>query len=301
MLGLVKKIAVGICGDAKDASEALTERLAGRELACDATRAERAEQIASEKAAWEKELDEWTHEKDPFSLDAIDEAKDEKPFSGGEYLHPRQVLRELEKAMPEDVMVSTDIGNINAVAHSYLRFDKPRSFFAPMSFGNCGYALPTIIGAKVAAPHRPAIAYAGDGAWGMSLMETSARFRSFWCSSMRKPGLKVRLIMRSPCTSRMRLLAKPPISAWRTLAGSAPALLANSSASATASMLSATMIWLATLVVWPSPLPPTSVMFLPISSNSGLTRSNTASGPPTMMVRLAALAPTSPPLTGASR
>ena len=36
-------------------------------------------------------------------------------------------------------------------------------------------------------------------------------------------------------------------------------------------MVSATMIWLATLVVWPSPLPPTSVMFLPISSNSGLT------------------------------
>ncbi len=59
------------------------------------------------------------------------------PFSGGEYLHPRQVLRELEKAMPEDVMVSTDIGNINSVANSYLRFEKPRSFFAAMSFGNC--------------------------------------------------------------------------------------------------------------------------------------------------------------------
>jgi sulfoacetaldehyde acetyltransferase len=50
------------------------------------------------------------------------------------------VLRELEKAMPADVMVSTDIGNINSVANSYLRFEKPRSFFAAMSFGNCGYA-----------------------------------------------------------------------------------------------------------------------------------------------------------------
>ena len=69
--------------------------------------------------------------------------------------------------MPEDVMVSTDIGNINSVANSYLRFEKPRSFFAAMSFGNCGYAFPTIIGAKAAAPHRPAISYAGDGAWGM--------------------------------------------------------------------------------------------------------------------------------------
>jgi len=171
MLGLVKKISVGICGDAKAAATALAQRLAGRTLACDATRAERADRIATEKAAWEAELDEWTHERDPFSLDMIEEAKDERTRTGGHYLHPRQVLRELEKAMPEDVMVSTDIGNINSVANSYLRFEKPRSFFAPMSFGNCGYALPTIVGAKVAAPHRPAIAYAGDGAWGMSMME----------------------------------------------------------------------------------------------------------------------------------
>ena len=172
MLGLVKKISVGICGDAKAAAIALTTRLAGKDLVCDANRAERAAIIANEKAAWEKELDEWTHEKDAFSLDMIEENAKEKTFQGGDYLHPRQVLRELEKAMPPRAMVSTDIGNINSVANSYLRFEEPRSFFAAMSFGNCGYAFPTIIGAKAAAPDRPAISYAGDGAWGMSLMET---------------------------------------------------------------------------------------------------------------------------------
>ncbi len=167
MLGLVKKISVGICGDAKAAAIALTRLLDGKELASDATKAERAAEIAAEKAAWEKELDEWIHEKDDYSLDMIEEAKGEE----GNWLHPRQVLRELEKAMPADVMVSTDIGNINSVAHSYLRFERPRSFFAPMSFGNCGYALPTMIGAKRAAPERPGIAYAGDGAWAMSMSE----------------------------------------------------------------------------------------------------------------------------------
>ena len=166
-LGLVKKITVGICGDAKAAAVALLARIQGRTLACDATKAQRAASIKLEKAAWEKELDEWTHERDAYSLDVIEEAKHEP----GHWLHPRQVLRELEKAMPAHVMVSTVIGNINSVANSYLRFEEPRSFFAPMSFGNCGYALPTIIGAKVAAPHRPAVAYAGDGAWGMSMGE----------------------------------------------------------------------------------------------------------------------------------
>ncbi len=172
-LGLVKKISVGICGDAKAAAIALTQRLAGKTLACDATKAKRAAQIKEEKAAWEKELDGWTHERDPYSLDMIEEAKRE----GGNWLHPRQVLRELEKAMPPHVMVSTDIGNINSVANSYLRFEEPRSFLAPMSFGNCGYALPTIIGAKVAAPDRPAIAYAGDGAWAMSMTEIMTAVR----------------------------------------------------------------------------------------------------------------------------
>jgi sulfoacetaldehyde acetyltransferase len=63
------------------------------------------------------------------------------------------------------------------VSNSYLRFDRPRSMFAAMSFGNCGYAFPTIIGAKVAAPDRPAIAYVGDGAWGMSFGEIQTCIR----------------------------------------------------------------------------------------------------------------------------
>ncbi len=176
-LGLVKKISVGIHGDAKAAAKALLARIGSRTLTSDATKAERASKIKAEKAAWEKELTEWTHERDPYSLDMIEEAKGEKPFSGGQYLHPRQVLRELEKAMPPRVMVSTDIGNINAVANSYLRFEEPRSFFAPMSYGNCGYSLPTMIGAKLAAPDRPAVAYAGDGAWAMSMVEIMTAVR----------------------------------------------------------------------------------------------------------------------------
>jgi len=164
MLGLVKKISVGICGDAKASAEALLSKLREKNLICDDNKEERAAKIAAAKSEWEKELDEWIHEKDEFSLEAIKR-------SNQDYLHPRQALRELERAMPDDVMVSTDIGNINSVANSYLRFEKPHSFFAAMSFGNCGYAFPTIIGAKVAAPDRPAVSYAGDGAWGMSMGE----------------------------------------------------------------------------------------------------------------------------------
>ncbi len=162
MLGLVKQISVGICGDARAAAQALMARLAGKALACHANRDARLAEVKAAKAAWEAELDGWAHEKDAWSIEVA---------KGSAHMHPRQMLRELEKAMPEGAMVSTDIGNICSVSNSYLRFNRPRSMFAAMSFGNCGYAFPTIVGAKVAAPDRPAIAYVGDGAWGMSFGE----------------------------------------------------------------------------------------------------------------------------------
>jgi len=162
MLGLVKAATVGICGDAKAAARALIARLSGKALACHANKDARLADVRSEQAAWKTELDGWAHEKDAWSLAVA---------KGSSHMHPRQMLRELERAMPDGAMVSTDIGNICSISNSYLRFNHSRSMFAAMSFGNCGYAFPTIIGAKVAAPDRPAIAYVGDGAWGMSFGE----------------------------------------------------------------------------------------------------------------------------------
>jgi sulfoacetaldehyde acetyltransferase len=162
MLGLVKPISVGIHGDARAAAAALIERLKARRLAGAGSRAERLSRIAAEKSAWEAELTGWTHERDPYSLEVAANTK---------RMHPRQMLRALEQALPPEAMVSTDIGNICSVANSYLRFDRPRSMFAAMSFGNCGYAFPVICGAKLASPERPAFAYVGDGAWGISFNE----------------------------------------------------------------------------------------------------------------------------------
>ena len=160
VLGLVKPMTVGVRGDAEASARSILERLKARskEPACIATAAQRLEQLAAKKADWEQELD------------SISVGSD------GE-LAPRRALRELERAMPDNAIVSTDIGNICSVSNSYLRFEQPGSFLAAMSFGNCGYAFPTAIGAKVAAPDRPVVAYVGDGAWGMSLQETLTAVR----------------------------------------------------------------------------------------------------------------------------
>lgn len=159
-IGLVKQATVGVCGDARAATRAIRERLetGNKAIAAHATRDARKAEIEKQKSAWEAELNAWGQ-------------------GGGSPIAPRRALRELEKAMPANAMVTTDIGNICSVSNSYLRFEAPQSFFAAMSFGNCGYAYPTAIGAKVARPDRPAVAYVGDGAWGMSLQETLTAVR----------------------------------------------------------------------------------------------------------------------------
>jgi sulfoacetaldehyde acetyltransferase len=159
MLGLVKPISVGINGDAKEAAAALLAKL---KTACIKNKAERDTAIKGEKVTWEEELTSWTHEKDPYSIDMIKDSK---------AMHPREMLRAIENALPKNSIVSTDIGNICSVSNSYLRFDEPRSMLAAMSFGNCGYAFPVAVGAKIASPNRPVFAYVGDGAWGISLNE----------------------------------------------------------------------------------------------------------------------------------
>jgi sulfoacetaldehyde acetyltransferase len=155
VLGLVKPMHVGVHGDAGKAAAEILNRLQtmNASIACHGNKEARLAEVKKQQQAWERELTDWS-------------MKDGSPIA------PRRALRELEKAMPKNAMVTTDIGNICSVSNSYLRFDQPQSFFAAMSFGNCGYAFPTAIGAKVAAPDRPAIAYVGDGAWGMSLQET---------------------------------------------------------------------------------------------------------------------------------
>ncbi len=152
MLGLVKQISVGIHGDAKGAAAAILDRLANQKIEAHGNRDARMAEIRKQKAEWGAELDGMSS-------------------AGGSPIAPRRALRELEKAMPKNAVVSTDIGNVCSVANSYLKFESAPSFLAAMSFGNCGYAFPTAMGAKVARPDRPAVAYVGDGAWGMSLAE----------------------------------------------------------------------------------------------------------------------------------
>ena len=76
--------------------------------------------------------------------------------------------------------------------------------------------------------------------------------RSLWCSSTRKPGVKSCSRKLRPRTSMTLFAARPPDSTSMIVAGSTPAFDPRTSASLTASIVSATTTWLHALTTWPA-------------------------------------------------
>jgi len=165
MLGLAKPVDVAIHGDAAAVARQLLRALQGHDAG--AAGAARRDEAARRRAAWLEKLATWDHEEDDSGGDWNARAREQEP----EKMAPRQALRAVQEGLPGDAIVSTDIGNICAMANSYLPFEQPRSFLAPGMYGNCGYAFPAVMGAKLARPDRPAVALVGDGAFGISLNE----------------------------------------------------------------------------------------------------------------------------------
>ena len=173
-IGLTKKVTVGICGDAKLVSKQLLDKLSSN--AGDNGREERKNLIHKTKSAWLQTLTSLDHEEDDpgtvWNKEARERDKDR--------MSPRQAWRAIQDGMPDDVIISSDIGNNCAIGNAYPTFEKGRKYLAPGLFGPCGYGFPSILGAKIGCPDTPVIGFAGDGAFGISMNEMSSCARKEW-------------------------------------------------------------------------------------------------------------------------
>ena len=173
-IGLTKKVTIGICGDAKLVSQQLLSKLSPK--AGDTDRQKRKDLIHQTKSAWLQKLSSLDHEDDDpgtvWNKEARDRDKDR--------MSPRQAWRAIQAGMPEDVIISSDIGNNCAIGNAYPTFEKGRKYLAPGLFGPCGYGFPSILGAKIGCPNTPVIGFAGDGAFGISMNEMSSCAREEW-------------------------------------------------------------------------------------------------------------------------
>ena len=173
-IGLTKKISVGICGDAKLVAEQILENLETN--AGDQDRKEREELIHKTKSAWLQTLTGLDHEEDDPGTSWNKDSRDREP----EKMSPRMAWRAIQAGLPEDAIISSDIGNNCAIGNAYPTFENGRKYLAPGLFGPCGYGFPSVIGAKIGCPNTPVIGFAGDGAFGISMSEMTSCNRDGW-------------------------------------------------------------------------------------------------------------------------
>ncbi len=173
-IGLTKKVSVGICGDAKLVSQQILSQLSPK--AGDTNRQKRKDIIHQTKSAWLQKLSSLDHEDDDEGTVWNKEARERD----SDRMSPRQAWRAIQAGMPDDVIISSDIGNNCAIGNAYPTFEKGRKYLAPGLFGPCGYGFPSILGAKIGCPDTPVIGFAGDGAFGISMNEMSSCAREEW-------------------------------------------------------------------------------------------------------------------------
>jgi len=148
VLGLSKKVDVASPADCKEFARELLELLKAKRPDLKEN-AERLADVEREKKIWADELEDWSS-------------------STNKLMHPRRLLWELSKAIPEGSIIATDIGNNSSMANAYFKFNGIRQHIAALSWGNCGFAYGAAMGAKIGCPDKPVFCFQGDGAYGIS-------------------------------------------------------------------------------------------------------------------------------------
>lgn len=145
-------VEVGITGDAQAVLAQLLAALREKTPARQWQNAPYTQEIAEKVAEWHA------------SYRALRDAESTPATMG-------RVIRELRAELPDEAIVLTSSGNIQAQLFQEMAFKLPRTYLSAGGFSTMGWAFPAAMGAKLAAPDRPVLALVGDGDFLMTFQE----------------------------------------------------------------------------------------------------------------------------------
>jgi acetolactate synthase-1/2/3 large subunit len=90
-----------------------------------------------------------------------------------ENLAPLQcdIIAQIEKALDDDAVIVSGVTNIGYWSHFAYRVNGPRTYLTASYAATLGFAFPTALGAKMAAPDRTVVSLSGDGGFMYALPE----------------------------------------------------------------------------------------------------------------------------------
>ena len=97
-----------------------------------------------------------------------EQKKQQAEMENKDGMTPMHLLVELRKILPENAIITTEVGQNQMWAALYLKSYKPRTFISSGGLGTMGFGFPASLGAKVACPNVPVVDIAGDGSFVMT-------------------------------------------------------------------------------------------------------------------------------------
>lgn len=86
-------------------------------------------------------------------------------------LKPQRVMKEVREALPDDVVLFTDIGNNLTWVERFFPARAPGTVVSMSGLAAMGSGVAGVVGGKLAAPERPAVCICGDGGFQMTGLE----------------------------------------------------------------------------------------------------------------------------------
>ena len=125
---------------------------------------------AEARVKWLKQINDYRRKWDAFVAPGM--VDDSTP------INPQRAAVEIDKALPEDTVLVSDIGVHHNWLLQFCRPSRPDSLIGSMGFGPMGFGVAGVMGAKLAAPDRPAVSVCGDGAFFMhaSVLGTAVEY-----------------------------------------------------------------------------------------------------------------------------
>jgi len=105
---------------------------------------------------------------------------EDRAMLDAEPMNPQRVVWELNRHLPDDAILAADSGSSTNWWARDLKIRKGMLASLSGTLATMGPAVPYAIGAKFAHPHRPVVAFVGDGAFQMSGMAELITVKRYW-------------------------------------------------------------------------------------------------------------------------
>lgn len=141
---------LGIVADARTFLAQLVEELRRRGIGAG----------TASRPTWLADIARWRQEWNRFIAPSFD--IDTRP------VRPERALRDLQQVLPEDAILVCDSGQNHNWFMQFWQARRPQAMLNTWGFAAMGFGVSGVLGARLAAPHRPCVAVVGDGGFTMT-------------------------------------------------------------------------------------------------------------------------------------